>query len=92
MSPFPLKNDEAYLFRARTMNAYRGKNLAPFLRYELYKKFAEMGYNQFYSITEYFNAPAAKFKKKLNAQNIKLCFYLGLFHKRLFNVTIKEYV
>ena len=92
LSDLPLKVNEAYLFRARTMNAYRGKNLAPFLRYELYKNLNEMGYTTFYSITEYFNAPAVSFKKKLKAQNIKVCFYLGLFHKRLLNITLKKYI
>ncbi len=35
---FPLEPDEAYIFRARTLHAYRGRNLAPFLRYQLYKR------------------------------------------------------
>lgn len=91
LSPFPLNNDEAYIFRARTMNAYRGKNVAPFLRYELDKKLIEKGHTKIYSITECFNTPAINFKKKLKAKNIKLCFYLGLFHKRLLNITLKEY-
>ncbi len=30
-----LKDNEAYLFDARTFHEYRGKNLAPFLRYQL---------------------------------------------------------
>ena len=34
---FELKDDEAYLFEARTFKAYRGKNLAPYLRNQLYK-------------------------------------------------------
>jgi hypothetical protein len=92
LSPFHLNKGEAYLFRARTMNAYRGKNLAPFLRYELYEKLIEKGYTEFYSITERFNAPAANLKKKLKAQNIRLCFYFGLFHNRLLNITLKEYL
>jgi hypothetical protein len=91
LSPFPLNPGEAYLFRARTMDAYRGKNLAPFLRYELYKHLTEKGCSVFYSITECFNTPAANFKKKLKAQNIKLCFYIGLFRRRLLNITLKEY-
>ncbi len=91
-SPFPLKQGEAYLFRARTMDAYRGKNLAPFLRYELYKKLVEKGYTTFYSITECLNAPAVNFKRKLKAQNIKLCFYIGLFRRRLLYITLKDYI
>ena len=90
--PFPLKRDEAYLFRARTMIAYRGKNLAPFLRYELYKNLVEKGYTRFYSITGYFNDVAINFKRKLKAKNIKLCLYVGLFDRRMLTITLKEYL
>jgi len=89
--PFPLKQGEAYLFKARTIIEYRGKNLAPFLRYQLYNKLIEMGYTTFYSITGYFNKSAVNFKRKLKAQNIKLCFHIGLFHKLMLNITLKEY-
>ncbi len=88
---FLLNDDEAYLFRTRTLSAYRGKNLAPFLRYQLYKSLIEMRRTKFYSITEYFNTPAINFKKKLKAKHIKLCLYFGLFNKRLWNVTLKKY-
>ncbi|MFC2068059.1 hypothetical protein ACFLTP_03490 [Chloroflexota bacterium] len=90
-SPFLLNHDESYLFRARTLRAYRGKNLVPFLRYQLYKSLVEMKRTKFYSITEYFNTPALNFKKKLRAKHIKLCLYFGLFNKRLWNVTLKKY-
>ncbi|MFC1958331.1 hypothetical protein ACFLV6_00190 [Chloroflexota bacterium] len=90
-SPFILNDDEAYLFRARTLSAYRGKNLTPFLRYLLYKSLIDMKRTKFYSITEYLNTPARNFKKKLNAKHIKLCLYFGLFNKRLWNVTLKKY-
>jgi hypothetical protein len=90
-SSFDLNDDEAYIFRSRTLSAYRGENLAPFLRCQLYKSLGEMGRTKFFSITEYFNIPADNFKKKLKARHIKLCFYLGLFNKRLFNLTLKKY-
>lgn len=90
-SSFLLNEDEAYLFRTRTFNAYRGKNLAPFLRYQLYRSLIEMRRTKFYSITEYFNIPATNFKKKLKAKHIKLCLYFGLFNKRLLSVTLKKY-
>jgi hypothetical protein len=91
MASFPINKDEAFLFRARTMNAYRGKNLAPFLRYQLYKSLSEMGRIKYYSITEYFNTPAGNFKKKLNARPLKLCLFCGLFGKIKGNITIKNY-
>ncbi|MBN1367016.1 MAG: hypothetical protein JW967_03730 [Dehalococcoidales bacterium] len=89
--PFPLNSGEAYLLGARTMDAYRGKNLAPFIRYELYKKLVKMGYTRFYSTTEYFNASAVNFKRKLKARHIKLCLYFGLFNKPIFNLALRKY-
>jgi hypothetical protein len=88
---YPLREDEAYIFRARTLGAYRGHNLAPFLRLELYKILVQMNRSKFYSITEYFNTPARKLKKKLGARNIRLCFYVGILNRRLCNITLKKY-
>ncbi len=88
---FPLLKNEAYLFRARTMHAYRGMNLAPFLRYQIYKHLIETGHTKFYSITEYFNAPAANLKKKLKARPLKLFLYLGFLNKFKWNIILKEF-
>jgi len=88
---FPLQPDEAYLFRARTFQGYRGRNLAPYLRYELYKSLDRLGRSRFYSITEYLNASAIAFKNKLKARPVKLCLYLGFFGHRAANLTLKRY-
>jgi len=89
--PLPLQTGEAYLFRARTMDSCKGKNLAPFLRNELYKELARMGYTKYYSVTERFNLPAVNFKKKLQAHNERLYFFLGIFNFRLMNLVLKKY-
>jgi hypothetical protein len=60
----PLKKDEAYLYDARTFEAYRGKNIAPYLRYQLYKYLTKIGRTKFYSCTVLFNTSAINFKKK----------------------------
>jgi hypothetical protein len=73
---FKLKENEAYITDARTLKAYRGKKLAPFLRVQLYRHLREIGRTKSFSITGYFNKPALKFKEKLNAKPIKL--YLGI--------------
>jgi len=65
---FPLKSNEAYLFDAFTLNRYRGKSIAPYLRYQLYKELARQGRTELYSISERFNASSIKFKKKLKAR------------------------
>jgi hypothetical protein len=75
---FDLKDDEAYLFDARTFQAYRGKNLAPYLRRQLYKNLAEMGRTKFFSTTSTFNTSAMKFKEKLGAEPFRLYLYIHL--------------
>lgn len=88
---FTLREDEAHLFRARTLNKYRGGNLAPLLRYNLYKYLNSIGKTRYYSITEYFNKPALNFKSKLKAKHIKLYLYIGLFNKIKRNILLKRY-
>lgn len=82
---FNLKADEAYLMDARTFNSYKGKNLAPYLRVQLYKHLRQMGRTKFISITLYANTSAHKFKKKLNAkpQRFYVCFQLFMKYKWL---------
>lgn len=36
LMPFPLKKHEAYLSGIRTLKTYRGNNLAPYLRHQMY--------------------------------------------------------
>lgn len=69
---FPLKSNEAYLFDAVSLKAFRGNNLAPFLRNQLYKYLTDKNFNRIYSITDAFNTSAANFKKKIGAINLKL--------------------
>ncbi len=75
---FPLKQNEAYLTGARTLEEYKGKNIAPYLRYHFYKLLHKMGRTELYSVTEYFNKSAIKFKEKLGARQagfyVHLCF------------------
>lgn len=87
----PLKDDEASLFDARTFKAYRGKNLAPYLRYQLYKHLAQMGRTRLYSITSIFNAPALNFKKKLRARPLRLYLCIDFLGKYQWTFHIKDY-
>ena len=88
---FPLKEKEAYLFSAHTFKAYRGMNLAPFLRYRLYKHLYEKGFVRLYSVTDRFNSPAIRFKRKLNARPLKLFFCVEVFKKYRWITVLKEY-
>jgi len=79
-----LNQNETYLFDARTYKAFRGKNLAPYVRYELYKFMKKRGAEKFYSVTLMSNDSSMKFKRKLGAKPIELFVYIGLLRK--FNV------
>lgn len=91
LSSFPLERDEAYLCNAATLDTFRGMNLAPYLRFQMYKYLRQTGRTKLYSITEFFNTPAIKFKEKLGAQPLKLGLQLKISHKHQFNVTLRTY-
>ena len=76
-----LKRNEAYLFDARTYKAFRGKNLAPYVRYELCKLLNKQGIERFFSMTIWSNTASMKFKQKLGAKPITLFLYVGLLRK-----------
>jgi len=90
-----LKQNHAYLFGARTYKAFRGNNLAPYLRNELYKFLKQRGFERFYSITVWTNTAAMKFKRKLGAKPVELSLYVCLFRKfymhfRLRNIAYQQ--
>jgi ribosomal protein S18 acetylase RimI-like enzyme len=91
MLNFPLKENEAYLFDARTLKAYRGKSLAPYLRYELYKHLAELGRTRLFSCTSLLNTSAVKFKKRLRAKRIRVYLYFNFFGRYSFHIPLKNY-
>lgn len=86
-----LKGDEAYLWFMYTRESYRGKNLAPYLRYKSYEMLKEMGRDKLYSVSDYFNSPAVAFKKKLNAKKLKLILFVQFFNKFYRSLIIKTH-
>ena len=88
---FRLKDNEAYLFDMFTMKSFRGKGIAPYLRYQSYKILKDKGRDKIYSLSDFFNSPSISFKKKLNAKFLKLCLYIDLFNKLHWNWVIKSY-
>jgi hypothetical protein len=86
-----LNENEAWLAAMHTLDSYRGKNLAPYLRYKSYEFLQNMGRDVLYSASEYFNTPAIKFKEKLNARKLKLIFYCKFFDKFLLSFTVRTY-
>ena len=78
---FSVKDNEAYLFDAYTLEPFRGKRLAPFIRYSLYRKLNQMGKETFYSISEVFNSPSIRFKMSLKARFLSLWVDVRLFRR-----------
>jgi len=87
---FSLKENEAYLFDAYILIKYRGKNIAPFIRYKCYKELEKLGKTKLYSISEIVNKQSINFKKKLNARFVLLGLYVSLFKKRTFSKPLKK--
>jgi len=89
---FMLEEDEAYLFDAYTNPLFRGTGIAPYLRCRLYKKLADIGRHKLISVSEYFNTPSIKFKKKLKAKIIGKGLIIDLFNKWHFNSNFNKRV
>jgi hypothetical protein len=87
----PLAKDEVYLADMYTMENYRGRNLATRLRYMGYDILRKMGREKIYSVTEYFNSSAMKYKQKLNPKPIRLVLYICLFRKFKRSFVLKTY-
>lgn len=88
---FRLQENEAYLENMYTYENFRGKNLAPYLRYHCYKILAESGINSCYSLTQCFNTSSRKFKAKLGAQHQELYLHIGLFKRFRKTFLLKRY-
>ncbi|MCK5707931.1 MAG: hypothetical protein KAI43_09775 [Candidatus Aureabacteria bacterium] len=88
---FRLKKNEVYLFHLYTMYPFRGKNIAPYLRYKSYEVLKNMNRDTIYSLTEYFNSAAIKVNKKLNMKLLKFILYIELFRRFHWTFTIKTY-
>ena len=88
---FSLKENEAYLFDAYVLMEYRGKRIAPFIRYQCYKELHKLNRTVFYSISDYLNNQSIRFKEKLNAKFLSLTLYVNLFNKFTFKRLIKKF-
>ena len=87
---YKLKDNEAYLFDMYTLPSYRGKGIAPYLRYQAYRELEKLGRKKLYSCTTYFNIPAMRFKEKLNAKKTELCLKIR-FRKWDINKRLRKY-
>jgi hypothetical protein len=87
---FPLKSNEAYLFDAYTKESYRGKGVAPYIRWLSYLELSELGKHNLYSISVYFDPSAVRFKMKLNAKIIGLSLYVQALKKFHFTLPLRK--
>lgn len=87
---FPLKQDQAYLFDAYTLDSFRGKGIAPYIRYLLYKELAKTGRKTLYSISDRFNLSSIRFKRKLNAKLVGRGLSVVLFRKWRFSSQLRR--
>lgn len=88
---FQLIQNEAYLLNMWTFHEYRGRNLAPYLRFKSYELLKEHGIDVKYSISNYFNKSTIKFKNKLNAKHLKLYLSITLFKRMYWNFKLKDF-
>lgn len=89
---FPLKENEAYLFDAYVLMDYRGKKIAPFIRYQCYKELKKLNKTVLYSISDLLNKQSINFKKKLDARFVLLFLYISLFKKWKFSIPLKRLI
>ncbi|MBR9844755.1 MAG: GNAT family N-acetyltransferase [Algicola sp.] len=88
---FKLNTDEAYLLNMYTLPNFRGKNLAPFLRYACYRHLEKRQVVHKFSVSNYFNKSAIRFKEKLNSKPQKLYLNIELFKSVQWNFVLKSY-
>lgn len=88
---FSLRENEAHLFDAYTAESFRGKSLAPYMRYRCYEELAKLGRTRCYSFTAVFNTPAVRFKQKLGAQVLELRMLVELLQRWRFHARLKSY-
>lgn len=86
-----LRDNEVYLFDQFTLEAFRGMNIAPYLRYRTYDALRQMGRNTFYSVTHRFNSSAVRFKQKLGARFLSLAVGIDLFSRVKRHYVLRHY-
>ena len=89
---FEIGAKEGYLLNVYTFQAFRGKNLATYLRYHCFELLEQYDIDELYSIVSYFNTSSLKVNQKLNAEKLKLYLHVGLFKKYRWNFLLRDYV
>lgn len=88
---FKLASNEAYLFGAYTLMEFRGRGIAPLIRYQFYKELSKLNRTRLYSISEFFNQQSINFKRKLNARFVDMGIQISIFNRLEFYYILKKY-
>lgn len=88
---YELRPGEAYLYDAFVAREFRGRGLAPYLRVESYRHLRLAGKHTFYSISDYFNSPAIRFKEKLNAEAIRVYLQVKLGDRQIAHWLLRDF-
>lgn len=88
---FKLKPNEVCLYDAYTDMDFRGRGLAPYIRYHSYKELERMGRHRIYSGSDYFNTSSLRFKQKLKAKLIELHLVIIFFKRWRRRFVLKTY-
>lgn len=88
---FTLQPGDAYLYDAYIAPEYRGRALAPFMRMRCYELLRDRGVRRFFSISDYFNTPAIRFKEKLDARRTRLYLQIQVAGRELGRWLLREY-
>ena len=88
---FTLQADEASLFDAYTIESFRGRGLAPYMRYRCYEELARLGRHRCYSVTIVFNTPAVRLMRKLGAQVLERGVFVEVLARWRFHARLNRY-
>lgn len=86
-----LNCNEGYLFDAYTALAFRGKGLAPYVRYRTYRAMEKLGCTCLYSVSNHLNRQSINFKTKLNANIIEKGVAVDIVGKKQFHIIFKQF-
>jgi len=88
---FRLEGDEAYLFDAYVLPEYRGRRLAPLIRYRAYQELKNVGRRRLYSLTLAFNASSRRFKQRLLGKETELRLMIGIKKWKALDIRLRAF-
>jgi len=89
--PVIMNDNEAYLYDMYVLKEYRGRNIAPILRYLNYELLGGIGRDTLYSLTLYSNSASLRFKRKLGAQPVFLGIYIQYLKKYRVRLVLRRF-